>query len=305
MKIALVSDVHLEFGDYYPVNPESADVLILSGDIMVANDIGTSGMKETFRAERFLTFLDNCKKEYRNVVYVMGNHEHYHGDFAESAKILREECDSRGIHFLDTEMVTIDDVTFVGGTLWTDMNKHDELTMYHLRKAMNDFRVVKNSNRMVTFKTPVLADKPVGMTDEEFMDLPEGARTVMKFKQREALFSPEDAYEEHQKMVQYIRTVIEGKYDKKFVVVGHHAPSRMSTHPRYADDELMNGGYSSSLDDFIMDHPQIKAWTHGHTHEPFDYMIGSTRIVCNPRGYIGYERGTQEQEPYFAKVFEV
>jgi len=54
-------------------------------------------------------------------------------------------------------------------------------------------------------------------------------------------------------------------------------------------DTLMNGAYSSSLDDFIVDHPQIKLWTHGHTHEDFDYMVGSTRIVCNPRGYDGYE----------------
>jgi hypothetical protein len=51
----------------------------------------------------------------------------------------------------------------------------------------------------------------------------------------------------------------------------------------------MNGGYSSNLDDFIIGHPQIKFWTHGHTHDPFDYMIGSTRILCNPRGYFGYE----------------
>jgi hypothetical protein len=51
----------------------------------------------------------------------------------------------------------------------------------------------------------------------------------------------------------------------------------------------MNGGYSSELSEFILDHPQIKLWTHGHTHEPFDYMIGDTRIVCNPRGYINYE----------------
>ena len=30
-------------------------------------------------------------------------------------------------------------------------------------------------------------------------------------------------------------------------------------------------------------------WTHGHTHEDFDYMIGGCRVVCNPRGYSGYE----------------
>jgi len=51
----------------------------------------------------------------------------------------------------------------------------------------------------------------------------------------------------------------------------------------------MNGAYHSDLSEFILDHPQIKLWTHGHTHHPFDYMIGGTRIVCNPRGYDGYE----------------
>jgi hypothetical protein len=51
----------------------------------------------------------------------------------------------------------------------------------------------------------------------------------------------------------------------------------------------MNGAYSSDCTDFIMDRPQIKLWTHGHTHHPFDYMVGETRIVCNPRGYEGYE----------------
>ena len=90
-------------------------------------------------------------------------------------------------------------------------------------------------------------------------------------------------------MLDYIQTVIEGKFDQKFVVVGHHAPSRLSTHRRYRHDTLMNGAYSSSLDEYIIDHPQIKLWTHGHTHEDFDYVLGSTRIVCNPRGYAQYE----------------
>jgi Icc-related predicted phosphoesterase len=90
-------------------------------------------------------------------------------------------------------------------------------------------------------------------------------------------------------MLQYISTIVEGKHDQKFVVVGHHAPSKTSTKPRYQNDTLMNGGYSSDLSEFILDRPQIKLWTHGHTHDKFDYMIGDTRIVCNPRGYINYE----------------
>ena len=86
------------------------------------------------------------------------------------------------------------------------------------------------------------------------------------------------------------------------VVVGHHAPSKASTHPRYANETLMNGGYSSDLSEFILDHPEIKLWTHGHTHEDFDYLIGSTRIICNPRGYINYE---DRADHFELKVVEV
>ena len=57
----------------------------------------------------------------------------------------------------------------------------------------------------------------------------------------------------------------------------------------YQNDSLTNFAYYSDLSEFILDHPQIKLWTHGHMHNPFDYMIGDTRIVCNPRGYEGYE----------------
>jgi hypothetical protein len=64
----------------------------------------------------------------------------------------------------------------------------------------------------------------------------------------------------------------------------------------------MNGGYSSDLSEFIMDHPQIKLWTHGHTHEEFDYMIGSTRIVCNPRGYDGHENRADEFKLKFVEI---
>jgi Icc-related predicted phosphoesterase len=285
MKIALTSDIHLEFADWYPVNPEDADVLVLSGDIMVASDL-----YGTHRTDRFLEFLKNCANEYEHVVYVMGNHEHYNGDFAESAKLLREACEPHGIHFLDKECVTIKGVTFIGGTLWTDMNKRDELTMYHIRSMMNDFRIVRNSNKVVSYKS-------FDVTDE--------GRQIPTFRTRPATFSPEDAVEDHQKFFEYIKTMVEGKPDAKFVVVGHHAPSRNSTHPRYAREELMNGGYSSSLDEFIVDHPQIKVWTHGHTHELFDYMIGETRVVCNPRGYVGHERGTEAAEPYRAKIIEI
>ena len=43
MKIALCSDLHLEFGPISLENTENAEVLILSGDILVADDLNELG----------------------------------------------------------------------------------------------------------------------------------------------------------------------------------------------------------------------------------------------------------------------
>ena len=58
----------------------------------------------------------------------------------------------------------------------------------------------------------------------------------------------------------------------------------------------MNGGFHTELSEMILDHPNIKHWVHGHTHDPFDYKIGECRVVCNPRGYYPYE-GSKRYEP--------
>lgn len=279
MKIAICSDLHLEFAPISLENTENADVLILSGDICVANDLLERDpyniRGEHDRSNRFHTFFEECNARFPHVIYIMGNHEHYHGDYVRSYSILRDRLAYlRNLHVLDKETFVLDDVTFIGGTLWTDMNNRDPLTLYHMQTMMNDFRIVRNSNRT----------------------------RLSGSKEEPAIFSPQDAVDDHKQMIDYIRIVTEGKFDQKFVVCGHHAPSKSSTHPRYKDELLMNGGYSSDLSEFILDNPQIKLWTHGHTHEDFDYMIGSTRIVCNPRGYLSYE---ERADHFKLKFFEI
>ena len=268
MKIAVASDIHLEFGPIELKNTENAEVLILSGDICVADSLDpydATGILE--RSVSVHRFFQECCSEFKHVVYVAGNHEHYNGDFAKTIPKLKERLGYLvNLHILDKECLTVDGVLFVGGTLWTDMNKEDSITMWHMKDMMNDFRCVINSNRETYFRD---AD---GNSNS-----------------RSPRFTPEDAVVDHREFLEYIKLMVSGKADKKIVVVGHHAPSKQSTHPRYAREEIMNGGYSSDLSEFILDHPQIKLWTHGHTHEDFDYMIGGTRIFCNPRGYIKYE----------------
>ena len=271
MKIKVVSDLHLEFSDINIKNDEGCDVLILSGDIMVATDLhdhpepantadqtaiaNVTGLgRKQISSQRFRDFLKRCSFQFPHVIYVAGNHEFYHGKWNQSLITLSNECAKfPNVYFLEAGSKKIDDVTFIGGTLWTDMNKGDPVTLHSVRDMMNDFRVIKK-------------------------DL-EGYTNL----------KPHDTVIRHRHMLGYIKTIVAERPDEKFVVVGHHAPSKLSTHEQYADQYLMNGAYSSDLSEFIMDRPQIKLWTHGHTHHPFDYVIGETRIVCNPRGYEGYE----------------
>ena len=284
MKINVVSDIHLEFGPIEIKNTEGADALILSGDICVANDLNQHDPNRIFgdnRSNRYHDFFEMCCKEYDSVIYVVGNHEHYNGDFKETIPRLKEHlCYLDNLIILDKEVAHINDVTFIGGTLWTDMNKEDGITLYHMSSMMNDFICVSNGKIQN------------GIADED-------NKPYYRIKR----LTPEDVVEDHKKMLEYIRAEVDGKHDRKFVVVGHHAPCKLSTKPKYRDDTILNGGYSSDLSDFILDRPQIKLWTHGHTHDNFDYMLGSTRVVCNPRGYINYEHQADIFNPNI--IFEV
>jgi len=270
MKVSLVSDVHLEFGDLDFANDQGAEVLILSGDICVAADVDVYDPRISeqgfarYRSDRIHEFFARCCNRFPHVIYIVGNHEYYHSDFATAfAHLKRVFSYLPRLHVLEKESITIGDVTFLCGTLWTDMNQEDPDTLYQIREYMNDFRVIKNGD---------------------------------------SKFSPEASVEEHRAMLKFVEESIAANPTAKYAIVGHHAPSKASTHPQYADQTMVNGAYSSNLDEFIMDRPQIKLWTHGHTHHEFDYMIGSCRVMCNPRGYDGYE---QQAEQWQLKTVDI
>jgi predicted phosphodiesterase len=294
MKISVCSDLHLEFGSISLENKDNADVLILSGDICVVNDLQE---KDTFnirgendKSNQYHTFFQECCARFPHVIYIMGNHEHYHGDFATSYNALKERLGYlRNLHILEKEFVEIDGVCFAAGTLWTNMNKEDPVTIQRIKGYMNDYRIIEDSSEQVHFKTPVYGRKEDGSMDFDNV-------VSVEFHTRNAKFSPEKSVIEHKSMMQFIRDSIASRPDMPWVVVGHHAPSKLSTKPQYERDVIVNGAYSSDLSEFMLDHSQIKLWTHGHTHHTFDYMIGSTRIVCNPRGYINYEDRADEFE---------
>lgn len=262
MIINLVSDTHLEFSD---LKLPGGDVLILAGDICEVKNVkpenyDPNGIMFNFedrdkRPDRYIRFFrEECTK-YRKVFYVMGNHEHYHGRFDRSADIIRSFLPYNAV-LLDNDVIEYQGVMFLGGTLWTDCNNSDPLTVHALKDCMNDYRVVTNHYK--------------------------DSNTYYKL-------TPMETFKIHKKTLEYFKLMLLQNRDKPFIVITHHAPSFMSVHEKYKKDRLMNGGYASELGDFILDNPNIKYWVHGHMHDSVDYMIGNTRILSNPRGYVGYE----------------
>lgn len=274
MHVDVISDLHLEFGD---MTLPGGDVLIISGDAFEARDFREKDYdpemvtlpfersnKRPDRCYRFL--LEECSQKYRHVIWVMGNHEHYNFTFNKTYDHIKSQLPTN-VYLLEKESIEIEGVLFLGATLWTDMNDGDDLTMYHLKGCMNDFRIIKYHNEQNDYYR----------------------------------FQPEIAYRHHKDTLAFFRIALENNRARPkplpVVVVTHHAPSKLSIKPRYADDHLMNGGYSSDLSEFMLDHPEIRVWTHGHTHDEFKYQIGETTVLCNPRGYMGYEERANTYQP--------
>jgi predicted phosphodiesterase len=285
MRVSVISDLHIDFAD---LTLPGGDVLILSGDICeaksikkdlyktpkflaehadIANILLENKQKPDSRVDRYYRFLlEECSQKYREVFMVMGNHEHYGFQFQKTFEHINSQLPSN-IHLLEKASFELDGVLFLGATLWTDMNNHDSLTLYHMKGMMNDYRQITMFNEA---------------------------------KSAYHKLTPEFTVEEHIRTKEYFKLVLEENRRTKnlpVVVITHHSPSKQSTHPRYAHDVTMNGAYSSDLTEFILDNPEIKYWTHGHTHEPFRYKVGETEIICNPRGYKYYEHRAEDFDP--------
>ena len=267
MKIKLVSDLHLELSDVEIPNSENCDVLILSGDILIAQDLHDhprqswveskeylwkGGQMRPEKSDRFRDFLDRCSKNFPHVIYVAGNHEFYHGKWLATIDYLREETSYwPNIYFLEKDVKVIDGWPFLGCTLWTDLNKGDPVTMHNVSHMLNDHRLIRHDG--------------LGYT---------------KIRAYHTM-------ERHYEHVQWLKETIP-QY-KNCVVVTHMGPTHLSVHPEYKNDHHINGAYFSDLSELILDNPNIKLWTQGHTHRAFQYRVGETLVACNPRGYEGYE----------------
>jgi predicted phosphodiesterase len=130
MRLQILSDVHLEFGDYEPEQPD-VDAVILAGDIHVRRN-AVKWIKKHFPD--------------RPVIYVAGNHEFYGSTVSGLFSDLKAATESSNIAVLENESIQIGDFTFLGCTLWTDFQlwPNPQAAMLAAGKAMSDFNLIRS-----------------------------------------------------------------------------------------------------------------------------------------------------------------
>jgi Icc-related predicted phosphoesterase len=250
MKIKLVSDLHLEMCEHGHGVPDLGE-----GEVLIlGGDILCARHFKTNGAlhKVYDDFLKKCADNFEHVLYVAGNHEAYGYNYEGTWDVLKENLPS-GVVLLENQYVQIKDWVFIGSTLWTDFCGGNALEMMEARQCMNDYKVI---------------------------------RITPKYRKMQ----PEDTYRFHNESRYYLEEKLKEFKDQNIWVLTHHGPSYQSVHEKYRRGRgIANGAYVSNLDNLILDNPQIKYWSHGHTHESMNYHIGECRVVCNPRGYYnGY-----------------
>ncbi len=188
----------------------------------------------------------------RPTVYVAGNHEFYGSDLASTHAALREHARGSQVHVLERDAWVHQGVRFLGCTLWSDHRLYasEEARETGLRQAMEFNR------------------------DFSRIGVAPG------FEER---FSPAVSQLLCDTSVAWLEAQFAQPHDGPTVVVTHFAPARGSIHPRFAGSPI-NACFVSDLEAHILRWQPV-LWLHGHTHDSFDYRVGATRVVCNPRGY--------------------
>ena len=183
-------------------------------------------------------------------LYVPGNHEFYGGSLEGRIAELRALCAGTPVRLLHDDEVVIAGVRFLGTTLWTE------------------------------FSLPTLPERAAAvqaatsfMRDFARIRLREGDDALLRADDCTALF------DRHSR---WLQERLAQPHAGPTVVISHHAPSMRSIHPRFVGSPV-NLCFVSDAEHLLQG---VDLWIHGHTHDSFDYRVGTTRVLCIPRGYV-------------------
>lgn len=260
LPIRIVSDIHCDLvrDDQmdahlgYVLSPKDEDpdtVLILAGDIF-----GYS------KPDNYKYVIDAIEHRFRDIIIIAGNHEWYFVPYPEGSHAFKEYiAPLPHVHYLEGSAVVIDDIAFVGATLWTDFKGQQPLIMHNAARYMNDYQV--------------------GTSYQGHALRPQD---VLSFHKAERLL-----------LDKWLGFYV----DMKKVVVTHHGCTELSIDPRFTGHGDANYYFVSNQFDLIERHKPL-LWIHGHTHTSMDYTVDQTRVLCNPSGYRARHGNFYENETF-------
>lgn len=256
MKLQILADLHREFVPYETVDRQVVEAFAkmqnTQADLtIVAGDLHTKGRGPELAARMWPK---------RPVIAIAGNHEFYGKTWPDHIHTLRKNAEQYdNVHFLEKDVVIIDGVVFLGCTLWTDCRLWESgprAGLYGYPETIRDIRNRMNDYGYIT-------------------------RSVGHGKTRRLI--PNDTIKDHLQSVRWLKEQFAIYKGRKIVVITHHAPSYKSIPETYQQD-IISAAYASHLDDLV-EQSGAKFWIHGHNHSFSDYMIGKTRVICNPHAY--------------------
>lgn len=266
MKYRLFSDIHLE-KDVNPKHPTLNDIWVpevCAGDedavLILAGDIWNGMRPFSFVGE---SWMKKMSQRFKAVIAILGNHDYWDANVNTLPQKWRDEIAAQNltnVHLLeaadgvDFASVVIDGVRFIGGTLWTDMHKNDPMVATKF-----DFEIGFDGRPL--------------FNDRNYI------RATLGYHS----FASKHWLERHRTTLKHFKEALTIG-DEPVMLLTHHAPCLLSA-PVRGSDVLTSYLYGSDLSDLILDHPRIKEVAHGHTHHCYDYLVGDTRVRCNPRGY--------------------
>lgn len=131
VRIRVLSDLHLEFRDYSPLEVD-CDVVVLAGDVHIKAR-GVEWASQAFPNQQ--------------VIYVCGNHEYYNGHLQNTLGKMRAASNGH-VKVLEQEVAIVSGVRFLCATAWTDY-RATGMELAAKNKAidsMNDFRKIRCEN---------------------------------------------------------------------------------------------------------------------------------------------------------------
>jgi len=255
--LAITSDIHLDL--YIPVyEPDFYSIALeeMFGDtkhqdmiLCLAGDIFTD-TKPSIDLIRHV--LIQCKKYFKHVVWVAGNHDLWGYDIlgqnSFDEQMINLNLEYGNIHYLTYEdTCIIDRVEFWGHTFWSKVESMASQTQIQSLKDYHNIHS-ENGEDLFVFHTNLINQRArAGL--RRFLDSPKETQGY--------------------------------SVDKRVVMT--HFPLFRNIPPEYPNPVDVYYNNHMDYDLAYMNQPDL--YINGHTHDRYDHDFMGARVICHPRGY--------------------